>query len=238
VRELLEIVQFVGPGDRVVAVRRTHPGSGNYPTRIWQPGARFCDDVNLPVQEDAAAPAIYALDVALFDHQHYERLPAYASDGTPLSTNFVDRVKLAQRQPQTPTIEHAVKYQLGACIELIGHAMESAVVKPGELLPVRLYWRAVCPLEADYTVFLHFRDAAGKTVAQADSEPQVGAYPTSFWNPGEVISDEHVLAIPPDAAVGIHHLALGLYRLDNGELLPVLNEAGTEITLPVTIDVR
>ena len=237
-RELLEIVQFVGTGDRVVAVRRTHPGLGNYPTRIWQPGARFCDDIDLPVEADAPTPAIYALDVALFDHKRYERLPAYAPDGTLLSTNFVDQIKLAPPQYDLPAIEHATEFQLGDSIELVGHALEPVVVKPGESLPVRLYWRALRPPGADYTVFLHLRNDAEKTIAQADGAPQSGAYPTSFWDPGEVVSDEHIITIPSDAAAGRYHVVLGLYQLESGERLPVLNQPESEITLPVTVEVR
>jgi hypothetical protein len=62
-------------------------------------------------------------------------------------------------------------------------------------------------------VFVHVVDASGRLVAQGDGPPLGGAYPTSLWEPGELVEDEYVLG----AASG--RVLIGLYRPDTGERL-------------------
>jgi hypothetical protein len=122
---------------------------------------------------------------------------------------------------------------------VIGYASTPTALQPGNELRVRLYWRAWQRPGADYTVFVHMRDKTGKTVAYGDSPPQSGAYLTSFWDAGEVVSDEHVIAHPADAAKGDYVVAVGLYRPDTGERLTIAAGAdGTEVMLPRTAQVR
>jgi hypothetical protein len=51
-----------------------------------------------------------------------------------------------------------------------------------------------------------------------DREPQNGNYPSSIWETGEQVRDEYLLAVPTENS----RIALGLYRADSGERLPVL----------------
>jgi hypothetical protein len=105
-RDLLTFVHLVGPQNRIIAVRRTHPGLGNYPTSSWQPGARFCDDIHLKIDQDAAAPAVDRVEVGLLAQQSLQRLPAYSSAGTLLDSNFVDWIKIAPAAYAVPAIEN------------------------------------------------------------------------------------------------------------------------------------
>ena len=81
-----------------------------------------------------------------------------------------------------------------------------------------MYWLADIPPTADYTVFVHLLDPAGNLVTQFDSPPAAGAYPTSLWDPGEIVADERTLK---DLAPGRYILQIGLYRPDTGERLAV-----------------
>jgi hypothetical protein len=108
----------------------------------------------------------------------------------------------------------------------------------GGTLTVTLNWQAARVPDADYTIFVHLRDAAGKTVAQADSPPQAGAYPTALWDTGETIVDVHPVLIPDGLPAGDYTVVVGLYRLDTGERLAIiLGGSGSEIVLPQTIHV-
>jgi hypothetical protein len=79
---------------------------------------------------------------------------------------------------------------------LIGYDLDRSEVKPGESIRLRLYWQALRRPDNAYTVFAHVRDAANHIVAQTDSPPQAGAYPTSFWDADEVVIDERLIEIP------------------------------------------
>jgi hypothetical protein len=56
-----------------------------------------------------------------------------------------------------------------------------------------------------------------------------GNYPTSAWQPGDVIEDVHPLQASGD--LRIPRASIGLYRLDTGERLPVDGTGATEFEL-------
>ena len=238
-RPLMVLTQIVGAENRVVATRRTLPGLGSYPMSVWQPNAIFCDVVRLPLPADAPAPAIYQVEVGLIDAHTRERLPAFAPDGSPLDTNFIGLIKIAAPGFVEPPIEHALNQRLGDQFELLGYNLDRSTVKPGESIELRLYWKALRRPEADYTVFAQMRDADNHIVAQKDDPPQVGAYPTSFWDAGEVVIDDRLIEIPGQAASGKYPIRVGLYRPDNGARLMIDGAPEvTEVVLPVEVEIR
>ncbi len=92
-------------------------------------------------------------------------------------------------------------------------------------LRVRLRWRATASPGEDYTVFVHYlRD--GERVAQADSRPANGLYPTGQWRPGDVINDDHFVAGVDTLQPGRDTLLFGLWQPESGVKLYVLDEAG------------
>jgi len=101
-------------------------------------------------------------------------------------------------------------------------------IREGEgRLRVRLRWRSTMSLAEDYTVFLHYL-RGGQRIAQADSPPAGGYYPTTVWRPGDVINDDHDL----DAtSIGVplpgqDVLRFGLWHPESGQALHLLDEAG------------
>jgi len=86
---------------------------------------------------------------------------------------------------------------------------------------VRLWWDARAAFDAPYTVFVHYLRDGGQ-IAQHDGQPGHGLLPTTLWQPGDLILDEHPL---PDLTLesARDRLRLGLYRSDTGEHLPLLD---------------
>lgn len=237
-RPLLVLVQIIGVEDRVVATRRTLPGLGSYPTSAWQPGAIFCDVVHVLLHEDAPAPGVYQVEVSIIDEHTRERLPAFAPDGTQLTTNFVDQIKIAPPVYITPPIAKPLNHHLDDQIALIGYDLDRSVVKPGESVRLRLYWQALQRPVTDYTVFAQVRAAANQILAQKDSPPQAGAYPTSFWDAGEVVIDDRIIEIPANARAGKFPIKVGMYvPADQSRLSIDGDSALNEITLPVELEV-
>jgi hypothetical protein len=233
------LIQLVGEANRVVATRRTLPGLGRFPTSVWQPGDQFCDAVHLPIPKDAPAPAAYHVEVGIIDPATLERLPAYAPDGTQLGSNFVDLIKIAPSVYAAPVIENSLHFRLGNQIELLGYALDPVWIVPGGSARLRLYWRALLPPSADYTVFVHLRAATGLTVTQADGPPRAGAYPTSLWDAGEVVVDDRSIAMPAGSTPGDYAIVVGLYQLSTGERLAVAGgDPANEIVLPAPVSVR
>jgi 4-amino-4-deoxy-L-arabinose transferase-like glycosyltransferase len=102
-------------------------------------------------------------------------------------------------------------------IELVGY--EWGAVSTGSVLC--LFWRAGAELDKDYSVFVHLR-RDNQTVAQSDSYPAAGYYPTHLWRPGDIVADEHLLSAGAAPGEG-YSLEVGLYLLSTLERLQVLD---------------
>ncbi|MCB0033302.1 MAG: hypothetical protein KDE51_04760, partial [Anaerolineales bacterium] len=72
-----------------------------------------------------------------------------------------------------------------------------------------------------YTVFIHVLDKQGNLVAQQDSMPQAGGWPTTCWRPDEIVTDRHSLTVTS----GNYELVMGLYWFETGERLPPLTDS-------------
>jgi hypothetical protein len=94
------------------------------------------------------------------------------------------------------------------------------------LLIVDLRWEATERLAGSYKVFLHLIEAeSGQIVGQVDTVPRDWAYPTSWWEAGEVVTDR--LNMPLDeAGPGRYQLWLGLYDAGTGERLLIEDVSG------------
>jgi len=120
------------------------------------------------------------------------------------------------------------RFQQG--IELLGYEWGDA--PSGSVL--RLFWRAGAVLDKDYSVFVHLR-RDNQTVAQSDSYPAAGYYPTHLWRPGDIVADDHLLGAVVAPGEG-YSLAIGLYLLPTLERLQVLDaERGEPKADAVTI---
>ncbi len=95
-------------------------------------------------------------------------------------------------------------------------------------MEIVLYWQALAPLGYDYSVFVHLRNAAGDTVAQADHLPLAPIYPPTLWPVGETVREQSLLVIPEDVPGGVYDLWVGVYRLDTLERLPIVGDASGE----------
>jgi hypothetical protein len=100
---------------------------------------------------------------------------------------------------------------------------------PGGELTVTLYWEALRPPDDDYTVFVHLIDEQDKTLAGHDDRPMGGRYTTLAWLPGQLVPDEHPIALPAELSAGLYRLRVGLYRPETGDRLPVADSQGQEL---------
>ncbi len=60
-------------------------------------------------------------------------------------------------------------------------------------LAVTLYWETDQPIDQDYVVFLHLLNGQGEIIAQHDSPPANGRYPTRTWPLHTIVPDVHFL---------------------------------------------
>ena len=128
----------------------------------------------------------------------------------------------ARIAPQKP-----INAQLGDSIKLIGY--DSA--RQGTTTVYTIYWRSIAETKIDYTVFVHLTGALNPATqspvwAQDDAQPGRGSYPTSRWRAGETIIDEYRLTIPPDAPSGVYPIEVGMYNLETGARVRMIDATG------------
>jgi len=92
-------------------------------------------------------------------------------------------------------MEHPWGINLGDRGTLLGYDFQR---REGEIT-LTFYWQARRERGEDCTVVVLLLDGE-EIIAQADSQPQDGDYPTSIWDEGEVVIEEHRLTtgeLPP-----------------------------------------
>lgn len=113
--------------------------------------------------------------------------------------------------------------RLGEAVQLLSYRLshEDDPVRPGDVLYLSLYWQTGEPLTVSYKVFTHLLDPTGWIQGQQDNPPAGGTYPTTEWQPGEVIVDRYEITVSPDAPPGGYRLAVGMYDGTTLARLPV-----------------
>jgi hypothetical protein len=165
------------------------------------------------------APGRYRLEVGLYS-------PGDGEVGLP-SLEGHDSVVLDYLPVEgmtTAAPETQMEADFDGVIELIGYTLACDPQLTGCTL--QLAWQGMTDLDIDYTVFAHLVGQDGTIAGQHDGMPEGGQYPTSAWEPGEIVIDEHSFDIAADPAPGDYRLLVGLYRLETGERLQVLGPDG------------
>ena len=134
-----------------------------------------------------------------------------------------------------PEVKSGARF--GEHITLAGYTLALPHLRPGDILPLDLFWRTDAPLNERYKVFVHVLDASGKTIAQTDREPGGGLNPTTNWGRNELIVDRYGVLIPEDTPADTYAVEIGLYGFD-GTRLPVSTggDALVVATVKVTSD--
>jgi hypothetical protein len=136
--------------------------------------------------------------------------------GQPGALVDVATVVIRPERPFLPQPQHPLQADFGGQLRLGGYDW-------GENGRLTLYWQALAPMPADYTTFVHVLDAQGNLVAQADGQPQDGAYPTSVWQVGEFVADEKGVMVEGERPL---RLLVGVYLIETGERLLLPDGSG------------
>jgi hypothetical protein len=206
-----------------------------YTTSCWAPGEVVVDRYELQVNEKTPG-GVYTLLTGLYPQEAgYEAPLTLVREDQPLDTSSVNLGQLKIGGPPPGAVpskaapDHPLDVTLGQVIALRGFDL----ARQDESLLMRLYWQSLAPTETDYTVFIHVRNPGGDVVAQMDRPPLNGDYPTSLWDPGEVVLDEIVVHLPAELPGAEYTVQVGLYNFADGTRLAVPGSTDNSIDLAV-----
>jgi 4-amino-4-deoxy-L-arabinose transferase-like glycosyltransferase len=221
-RSYSAFVHLVDRQGRMWAQDDGAPLLGLHPTTHWVEGEIISDPRTLALPEDMP-PGRYRIQTGMYVPETMERLPVFAADLEPLGdVAILDFVQVGGSPGAARRPEHDANFELGGEVTLWGYDVEAVESEPGGRLYLSLYWRADRTMDEDYTVFVHVIDAEGRIWGQQDNQPEGGFYPTSFWDVGEAVRDDYGFDIDPAAPSGEYRIEVGMYLLDTGQRLPVI----------------
>jgi hypothetical protein len=160
-----------------------------------------------------------------------DRLDVYSSSGERLGADYrLPWLKIIGSVLQ-PGLQEPVAARFGEQIELLGYSLQPLKpgVQAGQTLTMTLYFRTQAHVGEDLLRFVQLHNAEYGIAAQNDSRPAAGRNPTWAWKTGEVVADEVVMTVAPDAAPGSYRFLVGFYRPEDGARLSVWDEAGDAV---------
>lgn len=228
-REYTVFLQLIGPANALIASRHTYPGQGLRPTSGWRVGESWCDWLHVHIPETVAPTLVYRLEVGMLDDATDRRLAATDAAGATLPHTFVDEVRVVA---QGAAVVEPGQLEESATPQLLDASLATDW-QPGRDQPFTLRWGVGGAVGRNLQLYVHLRDPrTGETVAQADGSPLDGWYPTSWWEPGEVVVDERLFPLPSDTPLGEYELVIGWYDLASGERLGESISLGTVRVAP------
>lgn len=183
------------------------------------------DEQLIALTEEYQPQAIVALSGRLaqvpryldWARKHYRLVKSYDEEA---------RIFYLWRYTSPPPIQHPWEVTLGQQIRFLGYDFHYPPYEPGGQVYLTLYWQALDRIDEDYTVFTHLLDSEGRLRAQKDNPPVSGLLPTSAWEVGEIIQDRYIIPLDSDLPPGEYQLEIGMYQLETGQRLPIVNDEG------------
>lgn len=123
----------------------------------------------------------------------------------------------------------------GGIVRYLGYDIGGLEFWQGRRVIAHLYWQVLEPPPADYTIYIHLRDADGNLIAGWDGPVALGMdgnyYSSLVWQPGEFIADERALKLPDDVAAQAALAPGATYQIVIG-----LYDSVTQARVPLTVD--
>ncbi len=221
-------IHVLARGFDEVAQVNSYPGWGNAPTRTWPPNKVLVDRYRLHVPGGLETPTRLVVDVGLYQFETGERYEGLLPGGEVPPLGILTLRAIPAYPPELP-IPSPTDFRAGDLIQLAGYDLPSGPYRPGDTLPLTLYWRALNPVPEDYQVFVHLVDARGEQVAGFDKAPRDGWWPTTLWEPGHLFADDYPLILPLELPPGEYEIRAGLYRLGDLTRLPLSGKPGAVV---------
>jgi hypothetical protein len=139
------------------------------------------------------------------------------------------------------TPQHPLAIRAGDFASLVGFEQTPPTPQRGDTIRVRLYWSADKAAADDYTVFVHLVGPMNPIThspvwAQSDKQPGDGTYPTKRWQSGAMILEDYEFKFPPEALPGEYKIQTGMYLLETGARVPLVENTQRLPEDTVTLD--
>ncbi|MGI6367286.1 MAG: glycosyltransferase family 39 protein [Anaerolineae bacterium] len=213
-------IALIDASGREIARDAGAPVYGGYPTDRWQVGQLVSDRRLLhpdPQAEPGTAEVIARLNGQSVLLGSIELTPS-------------------EREFYAPQPQVTLEATFGEWASLAGYDLEPELVAAGGPLALSLHWVARAASSTDAVVFVQLLTPDDRVIAQDDSAPAQGRWPTSGWVPGQVVTDRHALRFTDTEYRGKARLIAGMY--DPNTLTRVLTADGHDHVVLATVTIH
>jgi 4-amino-4-deoxy-L-arabinose transferase-like glycosyltransferase len=121
-------------------------------------------------------------------------------------------------------VQHPMRSNFGDLVRLAGYDLSTASEGMEPEVTITLYWQATGQPLADYKVFVHLVNLDWDLYGQGDGYPLDGQFPTTAWQPGDLIVDPHTVQFGQPIVAGEYRIAVGWYLESTGERLDIVQD--------------
>lgn len=215
-------LHIVDASGEVISRLDSVPYDGRYETAVWQTNTPFKDPYTLPPIMDEAAPGLATVWLRMYSWSKAEQLPVTVNgievgDGLILTT-----IKIPPNPDETYSPDIARGDKVANLATLTGYDL----AQTESHIDITFYWQAENSTATDYTIFVHLLDKNGDRIAQGDSPPQNGTFPTTIWEAGEIIKDTHTISLPDSISAGTYTITIGFYDPTTGQRIDTFTATG------------
>jgi hypothetical protein len=182
-----------GRDNESVGKTQGYHGNGLYPAALWTPGEIVADRIGIQIADELAAPAQIRLKLKLAGEM-----------------SSVDLGGIRVSPTSWPEFSEEIVADLRG-IQISEAALGNKNVNSGDVVPIHVRWQVEIAPEQNLTTFVHLGNPADPPLAQGDSPPLRGDYPTGLWDVEEVFDDYYSITIPTELAAGRYPVYIGLY---------------------------
>ncbi len=159
----------------------------------------------------------------------YERLDTVASAISPSSLVSAEAGPMAKGDLEIEAYPLYVRYGVDppptwptlAVFDRAVELRQATVTQHGDRqLQIDLYWSTQTELDRPLVTFVHVASAEG-LVGQSDSKPAQGYWPSEWWQPGQVVHDQHIIDLKEDYNDSRQQILIGLYDAETRDRLPI-----------------
>ncbi len=198
---------------------------GRYPTRLWEVDEYNRDSHTIMIPP-GTPPGDYILGAGLYDPAALTRLPILGEERHQYGMLILQEITIL-KSAGPPSVEalgiqQSMNVHFDNGMTLLGYSSEREELIRGDFYRIALFWESTQTLDGNYSVSLRLLNREGDVALRHTSEPSVGRYPTSVWDEGEVVRDNHSLWIPRDFPSGKYVLQLAVLGPDQQMVSPSL----------------
>ena len=126
--------------------------------------------------------------------------------------SFASSGEVTQRIP--------ISGQFGESIILESVEVIDSTAHSGDVVRLRLAWRANSAISQQLKIFTHIFSGDG-IAAQHDGQPAGELLPTTAWQAGKQVIDQFAIRLPADVQPGVYQLRIGVYDINTQARLPL-----------------